>query len=364
MAHDNIKLKLLKILESQGYTNFIPVLDLFEVETSTDKGLTAAIDVDNYIIYINVKNANKSSKDKLSFLVRHELLHKILDHQKRAYEQIMFSLGYDPKHITKKQFRRVEQIANQPSLLYREYCDGNITLRNGAADLESSKSYIKKDIEITEKMHGLLIQHHPGWGDYTLAELFDELAKEERNLRSRLATIIHGEFVDEHTFIETGRDEPKASTSLDIDPNDITENFSLPSYNQLLAVTRNHNQHIKQAWVSDPPDDTKNIDYAYAFRDTDYKSPTLFAKDTYIEVHPKAYITNYDFYKKVQQNNGIGYIDGKKVMCFSKGGSKAIVIFIDSVFSSQFDLKGSPHTGYNLSALDFKLEDYLKKIRG
>lgn len=190
-----LKRWLKRRLRSQGYVTYAKLLSEFEVRAlPPDANEVAYIVPDKGEIWLN-PNINDY---QASVLVRHEILHEFLQHQKRMMEKLANEKGFDPTELTDQQINELKHdIYSTP-------------LTNIAGDYEiSNRGYTQDDKEQVRNLmingqllSGLVTEDdHPEWVNLSLEEMYDELRKtmkdEENNVDEN--TVL-GMFDDETTF--------------------------------------------------------------------------------------------------------------------------------------------------------------------
>ena len=148
----------MKILQREGYPTYARLLNLFDFYLSDDQDVTAYVVPDRGKIVMN----KYFDDSQVSTVIRHEILHEWLKHNKRFMEL----LKKDPSLIN----------SHDPM--------------NRAADYEiSNRGYTERDKNIVRKMKigdkvfsGLVTEDgHPEWVKWSFEDIYRELIKEMKN---------------------------------------------------------------------------------------------------------------------------------------------------------------------------------------
>ena len=157
------KQEIIDILRRGGYKTYAELVNLFDINLTNDPDLAAAVDINKARIILN----RGVPAESISTLIRHELLHRWLEHNFRLEQ-----------HIGKDKWDRRTR---------REAELGNI-----AGDYEiSNRGYTKKDEEIVRNLKlrlpdgsikpfaGLVTElDHPDWVNLSIEEMYDKLKEE------------------------------------------------------------------------------------------------------------------------------------------------------------------------------------------
>ena len=195
------KNKLIKLLKTNGYKTYSKLLEKFDVNMTDDPSVIAYMKPGEALIVIN-KGVNI---DQASVLIRHEILHEYLKHEKRLLTHLAKQQGIDPDTLTDDISLR-DLNKKLKRILYKD------DTFNYAADYEiSNRGYTKKDkenvrnIELNGRiLSGLVTEDdHPDWVDLSVEEMYDKLKEEREQMKQqRLDTPINGLFIDDSTFID------------------------------------------------------------------------------------------------------------------------------------------------------------------
>jgi len=195
------KNEILNILARSGYPTYANILDDFDVNLTRDPGVVGYMEPNKGKIVLN----RGLDLDQVSTIVRHEILHQYLEHEKRLLTRLAKNknLNFDDlDDLSLKELKR-ELYSNK---------DYNI-----AADYEiSNRGYTDKDKDIIRniKLNGQILtglvteDEHPDWVDMSVEDMYDEL-KKLRKQDSQMdvdndeeEVIIVGEFIDETSFVD------------------------------------------------------------------------------------------------------------------------------------------------------------------
>ena len=186
---------LKRVLNTGGYPTYAKLFDKFEFNFTNDPGVVAYLDVRNGIIVAN----RGLDENQISVIIRHEILHNYLNHEKRLLDKLAKEKGLDPDTLDDIP---IEDLRRD---LYSN-TDFNI-----AGDYEiSNRGYTDKDKETVRNIQlngrilsGLVTEDdHPEWVDMSIEELFDEIRKEKDKIKPE-DNVIQGTFTDskEEVFI-------------------------------------------------------------------------------------------------------------------------------------------------------------------
>lgn len=151
------KEEVLDILSKEGYPTYARLLNKFDVNLTADPGVVGYMEPDKGRIVLN----KGLDIEQVSVIARHEILHEYLTHMQRM-----------EKHVG------ADKWANRTAQQHQ--------WSNIAGDYEiSNKGYTEKDketvrnIKLNDKvLKGLVTEDdHPDWVNLSLEEMYDELAK-------------------------------------------------------------------------------------------------------------------------------------------------------------------------------------------
>lgn len=200
MTREERKLKkwLRTTLNTQGYPTYSRILDKFDTYFTSDPNVVAYMVPNEGKIVINSGVTDKQA----SVLVRHEILHEYLQHEKRLLDKLARNKGIDKSELDDISLKDLESELKE--ILYSND-DFNI-----AGDYEiSNRGYTEKDKEEVRNINlngrivsGLVTEDdHPEWVDFSIEEIFDALQKERDKIKPEDLSY-KGFFIDETTFID------------------------------------------------------------------------------------------------------------------------------------------------------------------
>lgn len=169
---------LIKKLKDQGYVtyaNFFSnfIFNLTYKDTYSDSDPIAYTDMKQRLIVLN----GNLDMDAASTVLRHELLHNILEHMTRESNYWKKELGFNAAELTP------EQLKEYSRQLYSHH-----QTANKAMDWELSNYYTEADKKIAKNLNilgelvsGLVVDvDHPEWKGWTFEDMFRELIKEQK----------------------------------------------------------------------------------------------------------------------------------------------------------------------------------------
>lgn len=169
---------LIKKLKDQGYVtyaNFFSnfIFNLTYKDTFSDSDPIAYTDMKDRLIVLN----GNLDMDAASTVLRHELLHNILEHMTRESNYWKKELGFNAAELTP------EQLKEYSRQLYSHH-----QTANKAMDWELSNYYTEADKKIAKNLNilgelvsGLVVDvDHPEWRGWTFEDMFRELIKEQK----------------------------------------------------------------------------------------------------------------------------------------------------------------------------------------
>ena len=167
---------LRRVLNTNGYPTYSKIFEKFDFNFTNDPSVVAYLDPQKGVIVAN----RGLDENQICTIIRHEILHDYLRHEKRLLDKLAKDKGLDPDDLDDI------SIADLKKDLYSSQ-DFNI-----AADYEiSNRGYTDKDKKIVReitlngrKLSGLVTEdEHPEWVDLSIEEMFDELKKERKKIK-------------------------------------------------------------------------------------------------------------------------------------------------------------------------------------
>ena len=193
-----LKLWLIRKLKSQGYLTYAKILREFDVQLlSKNSSAVAYLDPAKGLFAMHPT----LDDNQVSVIIRHEILHAYLQHEKRLLDKLAKEHGLNPNELDDLSIKELKQELYSNSLF------------NIAGDYEiSNRGYTDKDKEVARNIifngrvvSGLITEdEHPDWVDMSIEEMFDELRKEKQQDKnsSDESKIVLGVLQDETTFVD------------------------------------------------------------------------------------------------------------------------------------------------------------------
>lgn len=197
MSHREKLMKawLIRKLKSQGYLTYAKILREFDVNIwPRDYFGVAALNANNGVFYIN----EGVDDEQASVVIRHEILHAFLKHQRRGIDYLKKERGIDVSQMSEEEIAKLDDDLMQDlyndkiragDVLGKPQDTRSVHIGNIAGDFEiSNKGYTEKDKEVVRslKLNGELVgglvteDTHPEWAEMSYEEMYDELAKLRR----------------------------------------------------------------------------------------------------------------------------------------------------------------------------------------
>lgn len=162
------KVQIARKLAQQGYPTYAKIFDEFDLNITEDPEVIAYMEPGKGRIVVN-KNLNL---DAISVVIRHEILHQYLEHEKRLVRHVAKKLKMDPDKLDDMSIKKIK------NLIYRgkEFnIAGDFEISN-LGYTEADKRAIKSMVLNGEVVSGLVTEdHHPDWVDLPLEDMFDKL---------------------------------------------------------------------------------------------------------------------------------------------------------------------------------------------
>ena len=193
-----LKLWLIRKLKSQGYLTYAKILREFDVQLlSENSSAVAYLDPAKGLFAMHPT----LDDNQVSVIIRHEILHAYLQHEKRLLDKLAKEHNLNPNELDDLSIKELKQ---------ELYSD---KLFNIAGDYEiSNKGYTEKDKEVVRNLifngrvvSGLITEdEHPDWVDMSIEEMFDELRKQKQQYKNSDddEKIVIGALQDETTFVD------------------------------------------------------------------------------------------------------------------------------------------------------------------
>ena len=188
---------LSRVLSTEGYPTYAKIFSKFDLNFTNDPSVIAYMEPNKGRIVIN----RGVDETQASVLIRHEILHDYLRHEKRLLDKLAKDKNLDPDDLDDITIKDLKKDLYSSDIF------------NIAADYEiSNRGYTDKDkqtvknIELNGRvLSGLVTEDdHPDWIDLSVEEMFDELRKQrEKDLQDKKneKNYTYGGFIDETTFV-------------------------------------------------------------------------------------------------------------------------------------------------------------------
>lgn len=187
-------------LSEQGYPTYAKLLNEFDLNLTENPNVIAFMEPAKGRIVVN----RGLEESQVSVVIRHEILHSYLKHEKRLLQKLArdSELDYDELINTDMQ----DVLDDLKNKLYSND-DFNI-----AADYEiSNLAYTDVDKDTIRQINingqilsGLVTEdQHPDWVDYSVEDMYQELVNQRKRDENKLDDSVHlGQLKDPMTFID------------------------------------------------------------------------------------------------------------------------------------------------------------------
>lgn len=187
-------------LSEQGYPTYAKLLNEFDLNLTENPNVIAFMEPAKGRIVVN----RGLEESQVSVVIRHEILHSYLKHEKRLLQKLArdSELDYDELINTDMQ----DVLDDLKNKLYSND-DFNI-----AADYEiSNLAYTDVDKDTIRQINingqilsGLVTEdQHPDWVDYSVEDMYQELVNQRKRDENKLDDSVHlGQLKDKTTFID------------------------------------------------------------------------------------------------------------------------------------------------------------------
>lgn len=187
-------------LSEQGYPTYAKLLNEFDLNLTENPNVIAFMEPAKGRIVVN----RGLEESQVSVVIRHEILHSYLKHEKRLLQKLArdSELDYDELINTGMQ----DVLDDLKNKLYSND-DFNI-----AADYEiSNLAYTDVDKDTIRQINingqilsGLVTEdQHPDWVDYSVEDMYQELVNQRKRDENKLDDSVHlGQLKDKTTFID------------------------------------------------------------------------------------------------------------------------------------------------------------------
>lgn len=163
-------------LREEGYPTYADIFAKLDLNLTAHPAVVGYMDPKTGTITIN----RNLEEDQFSVIIRHEILHNYLRHEKRLLDHLAEMRGIDPDDLDDLSLNELKQF------LY-----GNDTF-NIAADYEiSNRGYTEEDKQTVrnillngQTLSGLVTEDkHPEWVTWDVEDMYDELLKEREQAK-------------------------------------------------------------------------------------------------------------------------------------------------------------------------------------
>lgn len=186
---------LMRLLRTNGYPTYAKILDRFDLNYTSDPNSIAYMLPGKGVIVIN----RAVDARQASVLVRHEILHEYLKHEKRLLDHLAKKEGIDRNTLTDIPLEDIDKELKKK--LYKN------DMFNIAADYEiSNRGYTERDkddvraIQINGRiLSGLVTEDdHADWTEMSVEEMYDLLEQEKQSQEDEpiMGVFENGYFID------------------------------------------------------------------------------------------------------------------------------------------------------------------------
>ena len=190
------KNEVLDVLREEGYPTYARLLNMFDVNLTSDPGVIGYMSPSEGKIVLN----KGLDIEQVSVIVRHEILHEYLTHEMRLLKHLAQSMGLDYDDLDDIKIKDLKR---------ELYKNSNFNI---AADYEiSNRGYTDADKETVRniKLNGQILSglvtedEHPDWTNLSVEDMYDKLndlmKKEQEEMDP---DTIYGSLVDMTTFVD------------------------------------------------------------------------------------------------------------------------------------------------------------------
>ena len=221
-SEQEIKDVLINVVLAPKHPVFAEALIDYDLHFTDDPRVTARMFPAKALIELNI---NLDDPDVISCLIRHELAHFILQHEKNGIKWLAGKYGINTKHMKKSEYKWLKQklytetfvpgisVFDDTDVRKRSGGYGLVTAMNVASDWHlSGIVYDSDDEKIQMNLGGLILQlDHPEMKDMTYFQILDEVYKWVREYNRKAMQIIYGNMQEDGTFIPDEVEEKEES---------------------------------------------------------------------------------------------------------------------------------------------------------
>ena len=166
---------LMRVLSTEGYPTYAKIFQKFEFHFTSDPGVVAYLDPKRGVIVAN----RGLDEFQICVIIRHEILHDYLKHEKRLLDKLAKDHGLNPDDLDDIAINdlKKELYSNKDFNIAGDYEISN------RGYTEKDKKTIRNIILNGRTLSGLVTEDdHPEWKDLSIEEMFDELRKEKQQI--------------------------------------------------------------------------------------------------------------------------------------------------------------------------------------
>lgn len=192
---------IMRNLSEQGYPTYAKLLNEFDLNLTENPRVVAFMEPDKGRIVVN----RGLEESQVSVIIRHEILHSYLKHEKRLLQKLARDSGLDYDELVDDTSMQ-DVLDDLKNKLYSTD-DFNI-----AADYEiSNLAYTDVDKDTVRQINingqilsGLVTEdQHPEWVDYSVEDMYQELTKQRQKDQDKIDDSVHlGQLQDPTTFVD------------------------------------------------------------------------------------------------------------------------------------------------------------------
>ena len=166
---------LRRVLSTDGYPTYAKIFEKFEFHFTSDPMVVAYLDPKRGVIVAN----RGLDENQISVIIRHEILHDYLKHEKRLLDKLAKEHDLDPDALDDIAINdlKKELYSNKDFNIAGDYEISN------RGYTERDKKTVRNIILNGRTLSGLVTEDdHPEWADLSIEEMFDELRKEKQKI--------------------------------------------------------------------------------------------------------------------------------------------------------------------------------------
>lgn len=191
---------IMRNLSEQGYPTYAKLLNEFDLNLTENPNVIAFMEPAKGRIVVN----RGLEESQVSVVIRHEILHSYLKHEKRLLQKLArdSELDYDELINTGMQ----DVLDDLKNKLYSND-DFNIAVDYEISNLaytDVDKDTIRQININGQILSGLVTEdQHPDWVDYSVEDMYQELVNQRKRDENKLDDSVHlGQLKDKTTFID------------------------------------------------------------------------------------------------------------------------------------------------------------------